>query len=147
MDKDFFIYQEALEGYVDKYKDIFSTENTFEWEDYLKLFEKRAGAKLSFFSSTWRFENDVLLKYKDKIVFYTQKYDNGAPVWVGLIQVNDGLHLRTTLIWDTDEKKLFTGFEFVYTKMSDVLAFRDENKHFIHYKETNSSLGFGIQKR
>lgn len=147
MDKNFFIYQEELEGFVKKYSDIFSRENDIVWEDYVKLFERRSGGKLSLFSSTWRFDNDILLKYKDKIVFYHQDYSNNAPVWMGLIQVSDNLHLRTTLIWDTEENKLFTGFEFVYAKMSDVLAFRDENKYLIHYKDTNSALGFGSQKR
>lgn len=143
MDNHFFKYQKRLTEFIEQYHSIFSIENLGEWNDYLDLFEHRNGKKFMTFRSTWRFDNKILDRLKDKIVYYTQIQVNADNAIVGLIQVSDEVHLKTFLIWDDEECQFFTGFEFIITDMKHVVDFIFAYKDLIHDREVKQNLGFG----
>ena len=146
MDNTYFKYQNKLTEFIKQYYTIFSIDNLVDLNDYIKLFEKKAGRKFMLFRSTWRFDNSILDVFRDKIVYYGQIQVENDNAIVGLIQVNDSLHLKAYLVWDADESQFFTGFDFMVTDMKDVIDFIEKYNSLVFNKEVQHAMGYAPKR-
>ena len=122
--------------------------------EYLNYFENRSEKAGSFFKANIYYKQELLVKYKDKVVFYEHRpIETGRQLLTNIIfQLSPSFHFNACIIpFVTDiekgEIKILADLQFYSFEGNQALNFIQENvefEDFSAFKTSNNSSGFPI---